>query len=296
MALAPLNNSIVFKKIFTDPAVVSAFIYDLTGLEVDVRPENIQTEKRFNPPIGPIDIALDILIEDPTHRLLIEIQRVRYDYHYDRFLYYHYAATLEMARSHRMYKLGRTVHTIVCLTSRTRDPEYQCDLITTAFCSRSRAGRSIGIYPHKLYFLNPNYVEADTPPGLADWMKLITESIRNPEHPAINYDREIIRRAGELAEDNLTPQEMKVLFEETGYEDNVRLQKEEGRQEGLEHGRQEGEQKGLERGRQEGEQKGRQEGERQKSLEIARTMLARGLDPTLVAELTGLAPADWAES
>jgi predicted transposase/invertase (TIGR01784 family) len=264
MALAPLNNSVVFKKIFTDPAVVSAFITDLTGLEVDIRPENIQTEKRFNPPIGPVNIALDIFIEDPAHRLIIEIQRVRYDYHYDRFLYYHQAATVELAHSHRGYKLDRTVHTIVWLTSKTRDPAYQCDLITTSFCSLTRAGRSLNIFPHKLYFLNPNYLSEDTPPGLADWMKLVTESINNPDQPAINYEREIIRRAGELAEDKLTPDEMTILFEETGYEDNMRLQREEGLQEG--------------------EQKGK--------IEVARAMLARGLDPTLVAELTGLSPTD----
>jgi predicted transposase/invertase (TIGR01784 family) len=272
MALAPLNNSVVFKKIFTDPAVVSAFIYDLTGLEVDIRPENIQTEKRFKPPIGPVDIALDIFIEDPAHRLIIEIQRVRYDYHYDRFLYYHQAATIELASSHRGYKLDRTVHTIVWLTSKTNDKNYQHDLITTSLCSLTRAGQSLTIFPHKLYFLNPNYLSEGTPPGLADWMKLVTESINNPDQPAINYEREIIRRASELAEDKLTPQEMRVLFEETGYEDNVRIQREQGRKEGLEQGL--------------------QQGERQKSLEIARAMLTQGLDPTLVANVTGLSPAD----
>jgi predicted transposase/invertase (TIGR01784 family) len=166
------------------------------------------------------------------------------------------------------------------LTSKTNDKNYQHDLITTSFCSLTRAGQSLTIFPHKLYFLNPNYMNEDTPSGLADWMKLVTESINNPDQPAINYEREIIRRAGELAEDKLTPQEMRILFEETGYEDNVRIQREEGRQQGL--------QQGLERGRQEGEEKGRQAGK----LEIARAMLAQGLDPTLVAELTGLSPDD----
>jgi predicted transposase/invertase (TIGR01784 family) len=280
MALAPLNNSVVFKKIFTDPAVVTAFIYDLTGLEVDIRPENIQTEKRFKPPIGPVDIALDIFIEDPVHRLIIEIQRVRYDYHYDRFLYYHQAATVELASSHRGYKLDRTVHTIVWLTAKTDDKRYQHDLLTTSLRTVTRAGDTVPLFPHKLYFLNPNYLSAETPSGLADWLKLVTESINNPRQPALNYEREVIRRASELAEDNLTPEEMAVLFQETGYEKNLQLHEEKGLKQGL--------QLGLEQGRQEG----RQEGGREKALEIARSMLAQGLDPALVTALTGFTPTD----
>lgn len=44
------------------------------------------------------------------------------------------------------------------------------------------------------------------------------------------------------------------------------------------------EQQGIKKGRLEG----RQEGEREATLKIARSMLASGLDRTLVTELTGL--------
>lgn len=50
----------------------------------------------------------------------------------------------------------------------------------------------------------------------------------------------------------------------------------------------EGEQRGIQKGLQLGEQKGRQEGEREAALKIARTMLASGLDRTLVMQMTGL--------
>ncbi|OMQ22853.1 transposase [Serratia oryzae] len=51
------------------------------------------------------------------------------------------------------------------------------------------------------------------------------------------------------------------------------------------------EQQGIEKGRVEG----RQEGEREATLKIARSMLANGLDRTLVMELTGLSAEELAK-
>ena len=87
MNLAPLNNSVVFKKLFANPEVVTAFVYDLLGIEIAITGENIELEKKFHLPVGLIDFALDIFIEDPQRRIVIEIQKVSYDYHYDRFLH-----------------------------------------------------------------------------------------------------------------------------------------------------------------------------------------------------------------
>jgi len=49
---------------------------------------------------------------------------------------------------------------------------------------------------------------------------------------------------------------------------------------------------GREEGLNEGRDKGRHEGQREARLAIARNMLARGIDPTLVQEVTGLTAAD----
>jgi predicted transposase YdaD len=63
---------------------------------------------------------------------------------------------------------------------------------------------------------------------------------------------------------------------------NIGLQ--EGLQEGLQQGRQKGRQEGLQQGR----QKGRQEGRSERDSEIARAMLAMGLDLATVELATGL--------
>jgi predicted transposase/invertase (TIGR01784 family) len=68
------------------------------------------------------------------------------------------------------------------------------------------------------------------------------------------------------------------MLEETGYENHLQLRYEEGQKAGRQEGRQEGLQEGLETGQQ------------QKAQEIARTMLAQGMEPSLVAQVTGLSP------
>jgi predicted transposase/invertase (TIGR01784 family) len=47
-------------------------------------------------------------------------------------------------------------------------------------------------------------------------------------------------------------------------------------------------------GREEGRQEGLQEGRERERLETARRMAARGFDPSVIEECTGLKPADWA--
>ena len=262
MPLAPLNNSVVFKKLFSDPEIVTAFVKDLMGVKLEIQADNIELEKKFYPPIGAIDIALDIFIEDPKHCLIIEIQKARYDYHFDRFLYYHQAAI-------KAYQLERTVHTIVWLTSRVRDKAHQHSLITTSLSSVTASGEELHLYPHKLYFLNPYYLDDNTPTGLVDWFQLVVESIMNPNAPQINRQNPLIEKAVHLiAEDGLTPQEMVVLLEETGYEENLRLNREEGRTEGWSQGRKEEQQA------------------------IARAMRQKGFDIALIAEVTGLSVAE----
>jgi predicted transposase/invertase (TIGR01784 family) len=257
MPLAPLHNSVIFKKLFRDPEILHVFLKDLIGIDLDIRPEYIETEKRFTPPVGPIDIIMDIVVEDPTHRILVEIQRERYDYHYDRFLHYHQVATVELATSHRHYKLDRTVYTVVWLTARSSDPLYQHSLITTSLCSVTEQGEDLRIYPHRLFFLNPFYRSDQTPGGLADWLQLVVESIVNPEQPVLNYEREVIRKATTLIQgEHLTPEERRIMFEETGFEQHLHLREEQGRQ--------------------------------AEKREIARAMRQRGLDHATIADLTGL--------
>ena len=64
--------------------------------------------------------------------------------------------------------------------------------------------------------------------------------------------------------------------------------KREGKEEGLAEGMEKGLAEGMEKGLAEGMEKGLAQGMSQRSLEIARTMLAKGMDAAMVMEITGL--------
>ena len=63
-----------------------------------------------------------------------------------------------------------------------------------------------------------------------------------------------------------------------------------GREEGLAKGREEGLAKGREEGIEEGIAKGREEGQKESLLKVAKKLLATGMDPKSIAEMTGLSP------
>ncbi len=63
---------------------------------------------------------------------------------------------------------------------------------------------------------------------------------------------------------------------------------EEGIERGIERGIEKGIEQGIEKGIEEGIEQGREEGIEEGVRRTARAMLARGIDPVLIAEVTGL--------
>jgi predicted transposase/invertase (TIGR01784 family) len=139
---------------------------------------------------------------------------------------------LEQTRGYRDYRLSRTVYTIVWLTAKTNDPLHQHSLITTSFHSVTEAGETLKLYPHKLFFLNPNYVNDQTPVGLADWLTLVAESIYHPNQPHINASRSVLGKATQLIEDtNLTPEDLRLAIDDEEAERQLQHVRAEGRSE-----------------------------------------------------------------
>ncbi|MBR4390901.1 MAG: hypothetical protein IKT08_02195, partial [Bacteroidales bacterium] len=63
-----------------------------------------------------------------------------------------------------------------------------------------------------------------------------------------------------------------------------------GREEGREEGWEEGRKEGRKEGREEGRKEGREEGRHEEKMEIVLKMKAAGMDPAVIAELTGFDP------
>jgi len=257
MQLAPLDNSVVFKKLFRDPEILTAFFKDLTGIQLTLTAENIELEKKFDPPIGLIDIVFDIFAEDPERRIVVEIQRIYYTYLLDRFTHYHYAAIMELQRSHQRYTPDRTVYTIVWLTMKSEEAPFNQGLSVSRHYFESTSGVTGGESPHRMYLINPNYIDKTIAPAIADWLTLAYESIKNPTHPTVNLERPIFVKATNLiAADTITASERAAIIDEREWQDRL-------------------------------QQNGEKE-RKARSIEIAHSMLIEGTDVAFIIRMTGL--------
>lgn len=214
MLLAKLDNEVIFKKAFGDPAVFQAFVKDITGVEMDMTQTKIETEKRFSPKVGNIDFKLDIFAQDITDRIVVEIQRVEYDYHFDRFLHYFMMAIAELQRTSADYQIDKTVYTIIVLTAKYTINQknglpIKDEVLITDLNPKNLKGEELDIYGHKLFFLNYHYRKDDTPQAYNLWLDLIYQSIHQSSKPTLDMKNPIVKRVTDLISvDNLTPKEL----------------------------------------------------------------------------------------
>jgi hypothetical protein len=211
--LGNLDNGTIFKKAFTDKEVFEQFTKDVLGFEVRV--SKIETEKQFQPKIGRIAFELDIFAETEDKRMVIELQKIEYDYGFDRFLHYFLMLLAEQQASAKEYKINRNVFLILVMTQPYKllkdlnnQPIEEEMMVTTLHSENS--GKDVRpLYAHKLIALNPNHKHKDTPKEVRDWLDLIYESINNPDNPNINRANAGINKAANLIDMiNLTPQEL----------------------------------------------------------------------------------------
>lgn len=270
--LASLESETIFKKAFTDKTVFTCFVRDILNINIDV--DKIETEKKFEFKVGQIDICYDIYAESKDQRFVIEIQRVDYDYHFDRFLHYHLAAILEQQRHSQAYTINKTVYTIVVLTApyrinqRTGMPIAD-EVLISSVNPRNLKNTELEIYGHQLIFLNPHYRGKDTPQNYRDWLDLIYDSINNPTDFKLNLENEGIKKTVELIDyeklDPATMTEMKIMNERKALYHVI-------------------EESAVNKGKKLGIDEGKKLGINQ----VAASMLKKGMPDDLIMEMTGL--------
>jgi hypothetical protein len=209
--IANLDNEVIFKKAFTDPIVFQAFVKDILGIDIEVG--TIETEKKFEPKVAYIDFKLDIFAESKDKRVIVEIQRIEYDYNFDRFLHYFLMSIAELQRSSKQYSIDKTVYTIVVLTAPYTVSDKQGipiknEVLISKLNPQNLKGDEINMFGHQLVFLNSYHRDDFTSAAYRDWLDLIYQSIHNPSNPQINLNKPAIKRASEIIDvDNLTPEE-----------------------------------------------------------------------------------------
>jgi predicted transposase/invertase (TIGR01784 family) len=136
------------------------------------------------------------------------------------------------------------------------------------FDPKDRDGQGLGEIPHKILFLCPKYVNAETPEPWREWLLAIDDSL-DGQVDETHYHKACVQKILEtIRQDSLTPQERARMKDE--YSEEVWLQDK------LEETLQQGLEQGLEQGRQEEKE------------EVALRLLAKGMEVVLVTEVTGL--------
>ncbi len=72
MQIASLRYDVIFKKAFGNVEVFKALVKDFLGLDLKI--DQVETEKKFNPPIGNVDSRFDLYAQDLTNRVIVDIQ------------------------------------------------------------------------------------------------------------------------------------------------------------------------------------------------------------------------------
>jgi hypothetical protein len=210
--LANLDNEVHFKKVFTDVKVFTAFVKDVLGIDIHI--DKVETEKVLPSKVSAIKFKMDLFAEDKATRTIVEIQKVDYDYTYDRFSHYFLANLVDVQRKSDDYSFDQEVYIIVVVTSAYKISDItgkpiKKDVLITDINPRDLNGEIIRMTNHKMLILNPTYMQPNTPEDIADWLNLIKESMKNPENPNINTSKPAIVRAAKLAEkEKLTPEQV----------------------------------------------------------------------------------------
>ena len=210
--LANLDNEVHFKKVFTDIEVFCAFVKDVLGIDMDIT--KVETEKVLQNKVSAIKFRMDLFAEDKKNRTVVEIQKVDYDYTYDRFTHYFLGNLIDMQRSSRNYVFAKEVYIIVVVTAAYRVSDktgklIKDDVLITDINPRTLQGEVRDMYNHKMVVLNTTNSNEATPEAIKDWLDLIIQSIQNPENPIINTSKPAIVKAAHLAEiDEIDPEQL----------------------------------------------------------------------------------------
>jgi predicted transposase/invertase (TIGR01784 family) len=137
-------------------------------------------------------------------------------------------------------------------------------MATIDFDPKDRAGKPLGEIKHKILYLCPKYVSEETPEPYRQWLQAIDDSL-DEEVDESRYDNQCIQEIFSLIERSaISPQELARMKEEYNLEEARQNKYIEGVQEGI------------------------QKGEEKNKLAIAENMLKKGLEHTLIAEMTGV--------
>ncbi|EIJ41788.1 hypothetical protein BegalDRAFT_0880 [Beggiatoa alba B18LD] len=260
--VAPLKFGVVFKHAFSQLNVFKSFVKDVLGIEINI--DKVHTEYEYPTQIGFVKSKYDLFAEDVEKRIIVEIQHIKEEDFFDRFLYYHLISLVEQIGTYQKYQFDKTVYTIVVLTSVPRDKSVKFSCAVSDMSPIDEHGKKHDIYPHRLIFLCPRLVNEQTPIAIKAWLELIEDSLDGKLEENRFTAQKFQEILNAIHQQKIDPALLAQIKDEAAWEEVKREERKEGFEEGV------------------------QQGVQLAHLETAQKMLKKGFNLEEVAELTGL--------
>jgi hypothetical protein len=240
----PLKYGTIFKRVFSEPDVFNQFAKDILNIELNV--SKVHTEYEYPKPVGFVRSKYDLFAEDTEQRIIVEIQQVKEEDFFNRFLYYHLISLVEQVGGFDEYGFDRTVYSIVVLTSVPRDGSVNFSCAIGDISPVDECGNKVSVYPHRLVFLVPRAANEKTPPKIRKWLNFIADSLDGKMEES-SYQNEILfqRIIEEIRQQTIDPTLLSEIKDAAAWEKAKARFAKEGMEEGLEKGMEKGEKKGI---------------------------------------------------
>ena len=227
----PLKYGTMFKQVFSQPKVFNQFAKDILNIEINI--DKVHTEYEYPEPIGFVRSKYDLFAEDTEQRIIVEIQHIKEEDFFDRFLYYHLISLVEQVRSFDEYGFERTVYTIIMLTSVPRDGSVNFSCAISDMDPIDERGNKIRLYPHRLVFLSPRQVNEQTPLTIRKWLEFIADSLDGSVEESHYDDRLFHQMIEEISKQTIDPALLAEIKDEAAWEKAKARFAKEARKEGI---------------------------------------------------------------
>ena len=258
----PLKYGAIFKRAFSQPEVFTQFVKDVLGIEIHI--EKVHTEYEYPQTVGFVRSHYDLFAEDVENRIIVEIQHIKEEDFFDRFLYYHLTSLVEQVGGYQEYAFDRTVYTIVVLTSIPRDGSVTFSCAVSDMNPTDEHGRKHDFYPHRLVFLCPRLINHNTPLGVRRWLELIEDSLDGKVEENVYTDDLFQMILSSIRRQGIDPVLLAEIKDDAAWEKAKRRFMKEAREEGV------------------------LEGTKIQALATAGKLQEKGFSLTEVCDLTGL--------
>ena len=239
----PLKYGTMFKRVFSQPDVFNQFAKDILGIDLNV--SKVHTEYEYPEPIGFVRSRYDLFAEDTEQRIIVEIQHVKEEDFFDRFLYYHLISLVEQVGGFEEYGFDRTVYTIIVLTSVPRDGSVKFSCAISDMSPVDEWGNVVSVYPHRLVFLSPRNVNEKTPSAIRKWLDFIDDSLDGKIEENRYSEKLFQRMIEDIRKQTIDPVLLEEIKDEAAWEKAKARFAREGREDGWKAGQKAGQKKGI---------------------------------------------------